>query len=52
MPHLRAAETIGRVCTYVATGIEHEIGIFRFGEVDWTIRKAVDLAASGLPYEL
>ena len=50
MPHLRAVKTIGKH-TYVATSVEHEICVFRFSQVDWTIRKAVDLAASGLPYE-
>jgi hypothetical protein len=50
-PHLRAVKIIGRVRTYVATGVEQEICVFWFGQVDWTVRKAIDLAASGLPYE-
>jgi hypothetical protein len=51
MPHLSAAKLTSRVRTYVATGVEQEICVFRFGQVDWTVRKAVDLAASGLPNE-
>jgi hypothetical protein len=47
----RAVITIGRVRTYVATGIEQEICVLRFGQVDWAVRKAVSLAASGFPYE-
>ena len=35
----------------MTASVEHEICVFRFGEVDWTVGKAVDLAASGLPYE-
>ena len=52
MPHLRAVNIIGRVrTTYIATSVEHEICVFRFGQVDWTVRKAVGLAAGSLPYE-
>ena len=48
----RAVITIDmQVRTYVAAGAEQEIYIFRFSQVDWTVRKAVYLAASGLPYE-
>ena len=49
MKQFRAAITIDmQVHTYVATGTEQEIYIFRF---NWTVRKSVYLAASGLPYE-
>jgi hypothetical protein len=47
----RAVITISRASTYVATGIEQEMCVFRFGQVSWTVRKAIDLAAGGLPYE-
>ena len=50
-PYLRTVKIVGRVRTYVATSVEYEICVFRFSQVDWTVRKAVDLAPSRLPYE-
>lgn len=52
MLHLRTIKSINRDPTYIATSIEHEICVFRFGQVDWAVREARDLAASFLPYEL
>lgn len=35
----------------MAAGVKHEICVFRFSQVSWTIRKAMYLATSGLPDE-
>jgi len=35
----------------MATSVEHEVCVFRFGQVGWAVREAIDLAASGFPYE-
>lgn len=33
----------------MATGVKHEIRVFRFGHVGWAIWKALDLATCRLP---